>query len=226
MNVIITGASGMVGQGVLLECLDHEQVKRVLSIGRSHLDLDHPKLNQLVHKDFSEFNSIRGQLRDYQACYLCMGVSAAGLSAERYKEITYDYTMALAKVLFELSPHMTITYISGVGTDSTEKGRSRWARIKGKTENDLLKMGFGQAFMFRPGMIIPLRGIKSRTPMYQFIYDYFMWLVRLSKALSPGSVVNTTQIGLAMINATLKGCSKKIITPKDIQELATEITPT
>ncbi len=220
MKVIITGASGMVGKGVLLECLDHEQVERVLSIGRSHLDLEHPKLRQLVHKDFSEFSSMVDQLQDYQACYLCMGVSAAGLSAERYKEITYDYTMALARELLGINSQMTLIYVSGVGTDSTEKGRSRWARVKGKTENDLLKMGFRQAFMFRPGMIIPLRGIKSRTKLYQFFYDYFFWLIRLAKVISPGSVVSTTQIGLAMINATLKGYSKNIIVPKDIHELA------
>ena len=148
-----------------------------------------------------------------------MGVSAAGLSQEKYTEITYNYTMALAQVLSEVNLDMTITYVSGEGTDSTEKGRSMWARVKGKTENDLLRLGFRQAFMFRPGVIIPLRGIKSRTKMYQFFYDYFMWLVKLAKIIAPNSVVNTTQIGLAMINATFHGYSQKIIRPKDILRL-------
>ena len=220
LSVIVTGASGMVGKGVLLECLDHDQVESVLSIGRASLDLEHPKLKQLVHQDFSEFVSVQDQLRGYDACYASMGVSSAGISAERYKEVTYDYTMALAKILYDHNPSTTFIYVSGVGTDSTEKGRTRWARVKGKTENDLLNMGFKQAFMFRPGGIIPLRGIKSRTKMYQFFYDYFMWLLRLIKALAPNSVVNTTQIGLAMINATLNGTDKKVIHPKDIIALA------
>jgi hypothetical protein len=124
--------------------------------------------------------------------------------------------MALAKNLFEINPQMTFNYVSGVGTDSSEKGRIMWARVKGKTENDLLKMGFKQAFMFRPGAIIPLRGIKSRTKSYQFVYDYFMWLVKGIKAIAPNAVVNTTQIGLAMINSMLKGYDKKILTPQDI----------
>ena len=219
IKVIVTGASGMVGKGVLLECLDHGQIDQVLSIGRSRLDMDHPKLKQIVHPDFSDFSSIKGDLASYNACYMCMGVSAAGLSQEKYTEITYNYTMALAQVLSEVNLDMTITYVSGEGTDSTEKGRSMWARVKGKTENDLLRLGFRQAFMFRPGVIIPLRGIKSRTKMYQFFYDYFMWLVKLAKIIAPNSVVNTTQIGLAMINATFHGYSQKIIRPKDILRL-------
>ncbi len=124
--------------------------------------------------------------------------------------------MSLAKTLLELNPEMTFNYVSGQGTDSSEKGRMMWARVKGKTENDILNLGFKQAFAFRPGAIIPLRGIKSRTKSYQFMYDYFMWLVKIIKAISPNSVVNTTQIGLAMINAMLVGYSKKVLKPKDI----------
>ncbi|MEO1052760.1 MAG: epimerase [Bacteroidota bacterium] len=216
MKVIITGASGMVGRGVLLECLDHQDIEEALCIVRSKIDIDHPKLKQLVHKDFSDFTSVKDQLEGYDACYMSMGISAAGLSEEKYKVITYDYTLALANVLYDLNPNMTITYVSGQGTDSSEKGRTMWARVKGKTENDLLKMGFKQAYMFRPGAIIPLRGIKSRTRLYQFVYDYFMWLVKLLKALAPNSVVNTTQIGLAMINITLFGYDKLVLEPKDI----------
>lgn len=220
MNVIITGATGMVGKGVLLECLDHPEVERVLSIGRSEVELNHPKLVQLIHEDFSDFSSVKDQLKGYDAAFLCMGVSAVGMSEEKYHHLTYDFTLALAKPLQELNPNMTCTYVSGVGTDSTEKGRTMWARVKGRTENDLLKLGFKHAYMFRPGIIIPKRGIKSSTKLYQFFYDYFLWLIKLIKVISPKSVVNTTQVGQAMINATINGYEKDIIHPGDILKLA------
>ena len=220
INVVITGASGMVGKGVLLECLDHERVGQVLSLGRSVLEIDHPKLKHVIHKDFSDFSTLQEDLGEYDAAYLCMGVSAAGLSEEKYTELTYSYTMGLASRLYQANPAMTCIYVSGEGTDSKGKGRTMWARVKGKTENDLLALGFQQAYMFRPGVIIPLRGIKSRTKLYQFVYDYFLWLVKLAKVIAPGSVVNTTQIGLAMIQATCHGYEKDIIRPKDILLLA------
>jgi len=215
-NVIITGATGMIGKGVLLECLDSDLISEVLVIGRNSIGMQHPKLKELVHRDFSNFSDVRSQLAGYDACFFCLGISAAGLNEEQYKRITYNFTLALAKTLFELNPQMTFNYVSGQGTDSSEKSRMMWARVKGKTENDLLTMGFKHAFMFRPGMIIPLRGIKSRTKSYQFMYDYFMWLVKGTKALSPNSVVDTTQIGLAMINTMMKGYTGKILKPKDI----------
>jgi hypothetical protein len=219
-KVIITGATGMVGKGIMLECFDHESISEVLIIGRNPIGMSHPKLKELIHKDFSDFSPVAEQLAGYDACFFSLGISAAGLKEAEYKRITYDFTLALAKVLVKQNPEMTFNYVSGQGTDSTEKGRMMWARVKGKTENDLLNLGFKQAFMFRPGMIIPLRGIKSRTKSYQFIYDYFMWLVKLIKVLSPNSVVNTTQIGHAMINSMLKGYSEKILTSKDIITLS------
>ena len=215
-KVIITGATGMVGKGVLLECLDHESIDEVLVIGRNTVDVDHKKLKQLVHKDFSDFRSVKEQLAGYDGCFYCLGISAAGLNESEYKKITYGYTISLANVLLELNPSMTFNYVSGEGTDSSEKGRVMWARVKGKTENDILNLGFKQAFAFRPGMIIPLKGIKSRTKSYQFMYDYFIWLVKSVKFIFPNSVVNTTQIGLAMINTMLNGYEKKILRPKDI----------
>jgi len=215
-KVIVTGATGMVGKGVLLECLDHTEISEVLVIGRNPVGIQHPKLKELIHKDFSDFSEVENQLSGYDACFFCLGISSAGLKEEQYKQITYDYTLSLAKTLFEINPLMTFNYISGQGTDSSEKGRIMWARVKGKTENDLLQMGFKQAFMFRPGGIIPLRGIKSGTKSYQFMYDYFMWLVKIIKTLSPDSIVNTTQIGLAMINSISIGYPKKILEPKDI----------
>ncbi|MFY0644299.1 MAG: NAD-dependent epimerase/dehydratase family protein [Bacteroidia bacterium] len=223
MKVIITGATGMVGKGVLLECLDHESVTQVLTIGRSPVGKNHPKLKELIHEDFSDFSSARELLEGYDACYCCMGVSVAGMSEEDYTKLTYEYTIALAKELVELNPQMTITYVSGEGTDSSEEGRSMWARVKGKTENALVLLGFNAAYMFRPGLIIPLRGIKSRTRIYQFVYDYFMWLVKLIKWLAPNSVVNTTQLGLAMINVTLKGHNSQILRPRDIISLSQDL---
>lgn len=220
MKVLITGATGMVGKGVLLECLDHPDIEQVITIGRSELDITDSQLKSLIHKDFKDYSAINDQLKGIDACYLCMGVSAAGLSEEKYTELTYDYTLALANTLIALNPEMTCTYVSGQGTDSTEQGRSMWARVKGKTENDLLKLGFKQAFMFRPGGIIPLRGIKSKTRLYQFFYDYFMWLIKLIKWMSPNSIVNTTQIGQSMIFVTKAGYSKDILNPKDILDTA------
>lgn len=220
MKVIITGATGMVGKGVLLECLDHHAIEKVLIISRNPLGLKHPKLQELIHNDFTIFSNVKDELRAYNACFFCMGISAVGMKANDYKRITYDFTLSLAKTLLKINPNLTFNYVSGEGTDSSEKGRSMWARVKGKTENDLVKLGFKQAYMFRPGVIIPLRGIKSRTKSYQFMYDYFMWLVKLIKAFAPNSVVSTTQIGLAMIHSVQKGYDKKVLRPKDILMVA------
>ena len=219
-KVIITGATGMVGKGILLECLNHESISEVLVIGRNSIGMEHPKLKELIHRDFSDFSNEKSNLSDYDACFYSLGISASGLNEDRYTKITHDYTLALANVLFEINPSITFNYVSGQGTDSTEKGRTMWARVKGKTENAILSLGFKQAFAFRPGAIIPLRGIKSKTKSYQFMYDYFMWLVKLIKAVSPNSVVSTTQIGLAMINLMFKGYDKKVLAPKDIIALS------
>lgn len=210
----------MVGKGVLLECLDHETISKVLVIGRNPIDIQHPKLKELIHKDFSNFSDVIKQLEGYDACFFCLGISAAGLKEKEYKRITYDFTISLAKTLLEVNSQITFNYVSGQGTNSTEKGRLMWARVKGKTENDLLNLGFKNAFMFRPGAIIPLRGIKSRTKSYQFMYDYFMWLIKGIKAIAPNYVVNTSQIGLAMINSVLKGYPHKVLKPKDIITLS------
>ena len=199
-----------------MECLDHKDIEEVLTIGRSSIGLEHPKLKELIHKDFTDFSVVKSQLAGYDACFFCLGISAAGLNEEQYRKITYDYTLTLAKTLYDLNPELTFNYVSGAGTDSTEKGRMMWARVKGKTENDLLHLGFKQAFMFRPGAIIPLRGIKSKTKSYQFMYDYFMWLLKAIKAIAPNSIVNTSQVGLAMINSLLLGYNESILTPKDM----------
>lgn len=219
-KVIITGATGMIGRGVLLECLDHAAIGKVLAIGRNPSGLEHTKLSELILKDFTDLSDTEEALTGFDACFFCLGISAAGLNEEEYSIITHDYTLALARKLVGINPGMTFNYVSGQGTDSTERGRFMWARVKGKTENELLNLGFRQAFMFRPGLIIPLRGIKSRTRSYQFIYDYFMWLVKFIRIIAPKSVVTTVQIGKAMINSMLKGYERKVLRPADIIALS------
>ncbi len=222
MKVIVTGATGMVGKGVLLECLDDESITEVLSISRRNLGMSHPKLQELLHQDFSEFDSAREALQGYDACFACMGVSAAGLKEEEYTRLTYGFTLSLAKVLKDLNPDSTFIYVSGQGTDGSEKGSTMWARVKGKTENDLLKLGFRQAFMFRPGMIIPVRGVSPSSKLYRVLINNLTWLLKLIKLLAPKSVVNSAQIGQAMINATTDGYDKSVIHPVDILKLSTK----
>jgi len=219
MKVIVTGATGMVGKGVLLECLDHSEVNEVLSISRRSLGMTHPKLKELLHSDFSNFTTIKEQLIGYDACFACMGVSSAGIDEAKYTKFTYDFTMALAQELFPINPEITFIYVSGAGTDSTEKGRFMWARVKGKTENDLLKLGFKQSYMFRPGAIIPKKGVQPSSKLYRILIKYLKWLLLVFKILNPKTVVDTTQIGLAMINATQHGYHKNVLNPIDILNL-------
>jgi len=216
MKVIVTGATGMVGKGVLLECLDHPEVEEVLSISRRSLEMEHPKLKELIHQDFTSFDSVKEQLKGYDACFHSMGVSSAGMKEEQFTKLTYDISLSLAKAMLEVNPDAVFTYVSGQGTDNTEKGRTMWARVKGKTENDLLNLGFKAAYMYRPGGIIPLRGTEPSSKLYRVLIKNLMWLIKLLKWLSPNSIVNTTQIGLSMINVTLKGYSKTILDPVDI----------
>jgi uncharacterized protein YbjT (DUF2867 family) len=222
MKIIITGATGMIGKGVLLECLDHKDVNEVLSISRESTGIQHPKLKEFFHKDFSDFSSVSKQLEGYDACYACMGVSSAGMNEKKYTQLTYDFTMALAKQLYGINPNMTYTYVTGQGTDSSEKGNMMWARVKGKTENDLLKLGFKQAFVFRPGMIIPMRGTLPKAKVSRRVIKYLTWLIKFIKMIAPKAVVNTTQIGLAMIAITKKGYKNTPINPSDILLLAKE----
>ena len=220
MKVLVTGATGMVGKGVLLQCLDSEKVSEVISIGRRKTGVEHSKLTEIEHADFSDFSSIKNQLEGIDACFHSMGVSAAGMSEADYTRMTYDFSIALAKTMLEVNPEMTFIYVSGQGTDSSEKGRQMWARVKGKTENDLLKVGFKQAFMFRPGGIIPTRGIKPSSKLYKRMMVLLGWLLPVMKALFPNSIVNTDQIGLAMINVVKQGYDKAVIDPKDILRLS------
>jgi len=213
---IITGATGMVGEGVLHECLLHTEVESVLVINRRPCNVAHPKLKEIIHDNFYDFTKIKDQLTGYNACFFCLGVSSVGMKEEKYYHITFELTMALARTLNNLNPDLKICYISGVGTDSTEKGRSMWARVKGKTENSLLNLFVGKAYMFRPGYIQPTKGLKNTYKIYRIAGKlYPVW-----KFLFPKYVSTLKEIGLAMINAVSKGSDKNILFSTDIVELA------
>jgi uncharacterized protein YbjT (DUF2867 family) len=211
MNVVLFGASGMVGQGVLRACLQDSSVRKVVCVGRSSLDQRHPKLMQVVREDLFDLIPFEGELTGLDACFYCLGVSAAGLTEERYRRLTYDLTVSVASTLARLNPRMTFVYVSGSGTDSSEQGRIMWARVKGATENALLRMPFKAAFMFRPGVIIPLDGIKSRTRSYRLFYDVLGPFLRGIHRLRPGSMTTTEQLGLAMLQVARVGGPEAIL---------------
>lgn len=216
LRVIITGTTGMVGKGVLLECLEHPAIAEVLVVNRSSIGMQHAKLKEVIHKDFHDLSPVKEQLQGYDACFFCLGVSVVGLNEEQYSRITYDLTLHFAETV--INPDMVFTYVSGTGTDSTEQGRTMWARVKGKTENALLKMPFKAAYMFRPGIILPMKGIKSKTPLYNAAYTILRPFFGLMKNMA--SVTDTERVGKAMINVVLNGSSKTHLENKDINELA------
>ena len=216
VKAIITGSTGMIGEGVLHECLKHPEVETVLVINRKSCGVVHPKLKEIIHRDFSDFSPIENELSGYNTAYLIMGVSSSGMSEDKYTHFTYDLTMALAKPLQKLNPEITLCYVSGAGTDSTEKGRMMWARVKGKTENDLLNMGFEQAYMFRPGFIEPTPGLKNSYK----IYKYLKPVIPVLRKLFPKYVSSLEEIGLAMIQVATEGSEKPILEVQDIRELA------
>ena len=199
MKVILFGATGMVGQGVLRECLLDGGVESVLTVGRSLSGQRHAKLREIVHDNFLDFSSIESELEGFDACFFCLGVSSVGMSEERYRHLTYDITLAAAKTLSKLNPQMVFVYVTGRGTDSTEKGSLMWARVKGKTENDLLRLPFKAAYMFRPAGIQPLHGVRSKTPWVQAIYVVSAPLLSLLNRTSPQYMTTTEQVGRAMI---------------------------
>ena len=219
MKVIIFGATGMVGQGVLRECLLSSEVSSVLAVGRMATGQHDPKLRELVQKDLSNLSAVEADLAGYDACFFCLGVSSAGMSEQNYTRITYDLTLSVARTLFTFNPNMTFVYVSGTGTDSSEKGRSMWARVKGRTENELLRLGFKRAYMFRPGYIQPLDGIKTKTRVYALLYAVLAPLYPVLKALAPNYVTTTRQIGRAMIQVALQGTAKTYLENRDINAL-------
>ncbi len=225
MKVILFGATGMVGQGVLRECLLDPEVETVLAVGRSSTGQQHAKLQEILHKDLEDLSRIENKLSGYDACFFCLGVSSAGLNEQQYRRVTYDLTMAAAKVLARLNPAMTFIYVSGAGTDSTERGRMMWASVKGQTENALLQMPFRAAYMFRPAYIQPLHGIKTRTRWYAVLYAVMAPLFPLWKVLLPKYVTTTECVGRAMLEVTRHGAAKRVLENQDINAICAASHP-
>jgi hypothetical protein len=215
IKAIITGATGMVGEGVLHICLNDPDVLSVLVINRRPCGISHPKLKEIIHHDFLNFSPIESQLTGYNACFFCLGVSSVGMKEATYYKATYELTMHIASTLARLNPQMTFCYISGAGTDSTEKGRSMWARVKGKTENDLQKLLFKDVYLFRPGFIKPIKGLKR---IHKF-YKYINWMFPLGRKFFPNGFCTLTELGKAMIYVAGNGYEKKVVNGKDIIKL-------
>ncbi|MGH6641457.1 MAG: epimerase [Bradyrhizobium sp.] len=216
MKVILFGATGMVGQGVLRECLVDAGVESVLVVGRSPTGQRHAKLREVLHQDFTNFSAIESDLTGYDACFFCLGVSSVGMDPERYRHLTYDVTLVAAKTLAGLNPNMVFTYVTGRSTDSTEQGPVRWARVKGKTENDLLKLPFKAAYMFRPAGIQPLHGVRSKTGWINAIYVLAAPLLTYLARTSPKFMTTSEQLGRAMIKVARDGYPKPVLESEDI----------
>lgn len=220
MKILIFGATGMVGQGVLRASLQATDVTLVRCIGRTPLDNRHPKLDEVIHAGLFNYDAIEDKLTGFDACFFCLGVSSSGLNEEKYTRLTYDLTVAVATVLAKLNPGMVFTYVSGSGTDSTAHGKSMWARVKGRTENALLHLPFAGAYMFRPGAIQPLDGISSKTRSYRLFYSLAKPILPLMRRLMPNTILTTTEVGNAMLNAARKGNGRRVLEIIDIKKLA------
>jgi hypothetical protein len=218
LRVILTGATGMVGEGVLHECLAAPEVESVLLVSRRTAGIQHPKCREILLNDFLDLSLVQAQLTGYNACFFCLGVSSVGMSREMYERLTYTLTLQFAGVLAAQNPDMTFCYISGAGTDSTGKSGLHWARVKGKTENDLQKLPFAAVYNFRPGVLVPTRGLQHTQPLYRWLG----WLIPLIRLLFPRSVCRLSELGLAMIHAAAHGYTKKLLEVQDIRLLAAE----
>lgn len=219
MKVILFGATGMVGQGALRECLLDRDVEAVLTIGRLVTGQQHAKLQEIASTNLFDLSAIEGRLSGFDACLFCLGVSAAGMNEQAYRRITYELTMSVARTLVRLNPGMTFIYVSGAGTDSSERSRMMWARVKGKTENDLLKMPFRAAYMFRPGYIQPLHGIRTKTKWYGALYAVMGPLYPIWKRLLPKYVTTTECVGRAMLKVVRQGAANRFLENQDINRL-------
>lgn len=216
IRAIITGATGMVGEGVLHECLQHPEVERVLVLGRKSCGISHPKLKEIVHPDLYDLSTVEVHLGGYNACYFCLGTTSIGKNEEEFTKVSYTLTMHVATTLSKLNRDMVFCYISGVGTDSTEKGRVMWARVKGKTENDLTKLPFKKVYNFRPGYMQPTPGMKNTLPYYKYI----SWMYPFLRFATPNYVSTLKELALAMINVTLFGAKRNNLEVSDIVEIA------
>jgi hypothetical protein len=218
IHVIITGSTGMVGEGVLHECLAHPDIASVLIINRRTLGLSHPKLTEIIHENMLDISSLEARLTGYQACFFCLGISSVGMKADKYYETTYTLTMNVANVLCKLNPELSFCYISGAGTDSSEKGRSRWTRVKGKTENDLMKLPFSRVYAFRPGFIKPTPGLMN---IHSF-YKYINWIFPIGRRVFPKGFCTMKELALAMINVVFKKEPNHAVEGREIISLAAE----
>ncbi len=216
MKIIITGTSGMVGEGVLHEAVNHPKVTDVLVIGRKNSGLKHPKITELLIQDFFQATDALSSVKGYDACFFCLGVSSVGIDKDLYEKLTYTLTLDFAKAILPNNPNLTFCYISGSGTDSSEKGRLHWARVKGKTENELLALGFKDAYAVRPGYLQPTPGLKNTHPYYAYV----KWMYPVFKVLMPAFFSTLAELGQAMLALTIKGYEKKHIEVKDILLLA------
>ena len=216
VRAIITGATGMVGEGVLHECLNHEDVQEVLVINRRPLGLTHPKLKEIIHTDFFDLSSLENLLHGYNACFFCLGVSSIGMKEPKYYRLTYELTMSFANTILRINPRSVFCYVSGSGTDSTEDGNTMWARVKGQTENHLLSLGFWDAYMFRPGFMYPTAGLNNTLKFYRYVN----WMYPAARKIFPGYVSTLRELGIAMIHAVTRGYEKPILEVRDIVALA------
>jgi uncharacterized protein YbjT (DUF2867 family) len=216
MKVLIFGATGMVGQGVLRECLLDTDIERVVTVGRHATGQQYPKLTEIVHKDLFDLTSIESELTGFDACFFCLGVSSFRMSEADYTRLTYDLTFAVGRTLSRLNPDMTFAYVTGAGTDTTERGRSMWARVKGRTENALMRMPFKAAYMFRPGMIQPMDGIRSKTPVYQMVISLGRPLFPVLQRAFPNAITTTSQLGRAMIAVARERAASRVLETRDI----------
>ena len=219
MKVILFGATGMVRQGALRECVLDPDVTEVLVVGRTSIGRQHSKIREIVHKDLYDLSPIASQLAGYNACFFCLGVSSVGVSEAEYTKITHDLTLAVAHVLSQQNPQMVFLYVSGTGTDSTERGKSMWARVKGRTENELLREPFRAAYMLRPGYIQPMHGVKSKTRLYRVFYVVLSWLYPLIRIVARKYAITTEDLGRAMIRIAKTGAPKRVLENSDIEAL-------
>jgi uncharacterized protein YbjT (DUF2867 family) len=220
MNVLLFGATGMVGQGVLRECLQARDVALVQTVGRKATDQQNAKLKEVVQDNLFDVDAMASELQGFDACFFCLGVSAAGMTEAAYSHLTYDLTLAVAERLATWNPGMTFTYVSGAGTDSTEQGRSMWARVKGRTENALQRLPFKAVYVFRPGVIQPLHGIRSKTASYQLFYSLTKPLLTPLRTLLPNHILTTEMVGQAMLAVVRHGYAKAVLETADIRALA------
>jgi len=220
MRVLIFGATGMVGQGVLRECLLASDVEEVVAIGRTSIGAKHPKLKEIIHHDWFDYSTIKSDLHSFDACFFCLGVSSFGINEATYTRLTYDLTISAAQVLSTQNPEMSFIYVSGSGTDSSEQGKSMWARIKGRTENALLRLPFKSVYLFRPSVIQPLHGALSKTAQYRLFYSLFNPILPLMRRLMPSTMLTTEIVGRAMLELSRNGSQKQILNARDINEIS------